>query len=108
MPIDEPTTRLMEKLNRQLPIPALPTQAFINSMREENILFTQTDELLIDSVLYLGEEGGIGCALLTPKSRETVLITSITHLKIKKEHPLSQEIEAYQQKRIGGNLSNKN
>ena len=68
-------------------------------MREDNIFFTQKDELLIDSVLYLGEHGGIGCALLTPKSRETLLVTSITHLKIKKEHPLSQDIEAYQRKR---------
>jgi hypothetical protein len=54
----------------------------------------------ITSVHYSGDMGGIMCALDANSADEEVFVASITHLKIDPAHPLSQEIQAYQRKRI--------
>jgi hypothetical protein len=43
--------------------------------------------------------GGIVCTILKDKNKE-VLIASLTHLKIKPTHPLSDKITVYQKQRI--------
>ncbi|MGK5090568.1 hypothetical protein WDW89_00980 [Deltaproteobacteria bacterium TL4] len=98
--IDKQVMALIEKMNKQLPIPAYPTEILIRNMNKKNIKFSKQDNLKIDSVLYLGNEGGIGCAISGPQKLNTVLVISITHLLIKSDHPLANEIKNYQRERI--------
>ena len=55
--------------------------------------------LTIKSVIYLGDEGGIGCDLGQIQSKDEVLVCSLTHLSINSRHPLAKEIKAYQRER---------
>lgn len=89
---------LLEKMKAQLPIPARPTRAFLQAIRDSGWQLESGQELLIESVLYLGDEGGIGCAIQLPK-KGTVTIASLTHILIEDNHPLAQEIHAYQTER---------
>ena len=89
---------LLDKMKAQLPIPARPTRAFRQSMRDNGMSIRAGQELLIESVLYLGDEGGIGCAIQLPE-KGTVTITSLTHIHVEANHPLAQEIHAYQAER---------
>lgn len=89
---------LLEKMKAQLPIPARPTRTFIQAMRDSGMQIGSGQELLIEDVLYMGDEGGIGCAIQLP-AKDTVTITSLTHIRAKANHPLAQEIRAYQLER---------
>jgi hypothetical protein len=92
------TMELLEKIKARLPIPARPTKAFLQAMRGSKMQMRPGQELRIESVLYLGDEGGIGCAIELPE-KSTVTITSLTHLLIEADHPLAQEIHDYQAER---------
>jgi hypothetical protein len=90
---------LIEKMKAQLPMPAYPTEAIVHSLRQGSPNTTTKQELQIQDVLYLGDEGGIACAIYLPE-KKVVTITSLTHLMIPTSHPLAPEIMAYQAKRI--------
>ncbi len=92
--------KLIEKIKEHLPIFARPTKEFIQAMKDSEVEITKDQDLQIDSVLYLGDEGGIGCSLLLPEESGSVVVVSITHVKIKPGHPLTVEIGDYQKKRI--------
>ena len=70
----------------------------MQAMRDNGMPIRSGQELLIESVLYLGDEGGIGCAIQLPE-KGTVTITSLTHIRVEANHPLAQEISAYQAER---------
>jgi hypothetical protein len=91
--------RLVQRMKAQLPILVHPTQTLIHSSRQSGITLTANQDLQVDDVLYLGDEGGIGCAILLPGNEKTLTITSLTHLIIPSGHPLAAEIKAYQAKR---------
>ena len=91
---------LMQKMKAHLPIPARPTGAFIQAMRENEVKVSARQYLQIDSVLYLGDEGGIGCSIQLPDKADLATIVSLTHLRVRAGHPLSQEIRAYQRERV--------
>jgi len=48
--------------------------------------------------VYLGDEGGIACSFALSGGK-TVVVTSITHLRIDLDHPLLRRIQAYQLRR---------
>ena len=92
-------TELIERMKTELPIPAYPTKSLCNSMKYDNNIKLKSKHLLkITDVLYMGDEGGIGCAISFNDSKE-LLVISLTHLRIKEIHPLIKEIKAYQVKR---------
>ncbi len=89
---------LIEKMKAQLPMPAYPTEAVVHSLRQGSPNITTKQELQIQDVLYLGDEGGIACAIYLPE-KKVVTVASLTHLRIPASHPLAREISAYQVKR---------
>ena len=99
---------LIEKMKANLPIAAYAGTALIESLRQRGEKITARQELQIADVLYLGDEGGIACAIFSSGDQKTVTMVSVTHLRISPDHPLAPEIEAYQlgrnQKLIGGSL----
>jgi len=90
---------LVEKMKEELPIFAYPTQSLRISLNDKNDVTLKPKSLLkIKDVLYMGSEGGIGCAIAFNDARE-ILIVSLSHLRIDGRQPLAKEIKAYQFKR---------
>jgi len=87
---------LVRKMKAQLPIPARPTKIFIRAMRDRPIKVTSGQNLQIESVVYLGDEGGISCAIQLPGAEGTVTLVSLTQIRVPSGHPLFREIRAYQ------------
>lgn len=87
---------LVEKMKAHLPITARPTKAFIHAMRQKGVKVKPGQALQIDDVLYMGDEGGIGCAVLLPGKQKSVTVASLTHLRVKAGHALADEIRVYQ------------
>jgi hypothetical protein len=90
---------LVRKMEAHLPMPARPTSTFIRAMRERGVKLARDQELQIQDVFYLGDEGGISCNVTPSKDAKEVLIASLTHLRVRRQHPLAQEIRAYQRER---------
>lgn len=90
---------LTEKLNAHLPITVYATPELLKTMEAKGVKCSRDQELTIDEVFYAGDMGGITCALRPDHSSQLVFVSSLTHLRIPKEHPLASEIRAYQKKR---------
>lgn len=87
---------LIEKLNAYLPLEVSPTRALVQAIREKHKITLQT-QLFVTSFTNLKDAGGVICAI---DFGEEVVASSLTHLIVKANHPLYQEILAYQTKRI--------
>ena len=89
---------LIEALNEHLPMRAYATLPLVKAVRRQGADIHVNDAVKIDSVLYLGDEGGVACSIGLPGGK-TVVVTSITHLRIDSDHPLARRIQAYQLRR---------
>ena len=58
--------KLMRAMEAQLPISARPTGIFMRAMRDSGIKVRPDQSLQVESVLYMGDEGGIGPGLPQP------------------------------------------
>ena len=96
----EKTMELVQKMHLYLPIPARATKALVQTMKNKGVKLPANREVEIESVFYMGDEGGIGCGLKKPTDGNEVVVTSITHLRLKNSHPIAKEIRAYQFERI--------
>ncbi len=98
---------MIEALNEHLPMRAYATPPLVKAVRQEGADIKVNDAVEIDSVLYLGDEGGITCAIGLWGGK-TVVVTSLTHLRIDRDHPLAERIQAYQLRRfrhLGGPIN---
>ena len=92
--------KLVEKINKSLPIFVRPNSALVKTLRKKGINADRYKPLEIHSVLYMGNEGGISCDV-TPKGQEkAAFICSLTQLEVMGDDELAEEMRAYQQKRI--------
>lgn len=97
---DETNVReLMEALRGHLPMRVYATRPLVEAARQEGADINVNDVVEIDSILYLGDVGGIACATKL-RGDKTVVITSLTHLRIDHEHPLAKRMQAYQLRRL--------
>lgn len=99
--IDNPkqVTALLNKLRANLPIPTQATDALASNLRENSINIRPGAQIEITDIMYMGDEGGICCALKITDQDESAVIVSITHLRILNIHPLSSDVRAYQMRR---------
>ncbi len=93
------TKALIKKMKGHLPILAKPTKKFIHAMRRNGIKVKPDQKLQIESVTYLGDEGGIGCCVGILKHGK-VVVTSLTQIRVKNSHILGEDIKKYQKMRI--------
>jgi hypothetical protein len=91
--------KLMEKMKAELPIPVFLKKPAIRAIRNKGTKITSQQMLLIESVIYLGDEGGIGCALGMIDDKKEVFVCSLTHLSLNPRHSLAKEVRTYQRKR---------
>lgn len=87
---------LMRKLQAYLPILVRPSKETVKNIREQGLKITSNQIIEINSLLYMGDEGGIGCGIKLPGNEETAIILSLTHLRVIPGQPLTEEIRAYQ------------
>src|SRR5271157_5458466 len=73
--IDDRTqvTALMQKMKAHLPIPAQATNALVRSLRASAVNIASKRRMQIEKVMYLGDEGGIGCGLKVPGQEDTAV-----------------------------------
>jgi len=90
------TMKLIENMKARLPIPAHASKPFVRLMRKQGIEMKTSPKLQIVDVLYLGDDGGIACAIKGAGDEKRAIIVSITHLVIEESHPLAKEVRAYQ------------
>ncbi|MFZ4625876.1 MAG: hypothetical protein ACOYNF_16780 [Rhodoferax sp.] len=100
--IDKPAQveSLMQKLKENLPIPVMATDGLMRMLRNNSVNISSSSHIKIVDVLYLGDEGGICCALKIAGQEKDAVVISITHLNVPNTNPLSSEIQAYQKFRI--------
>ena len=95
----EQAMELVYEMEVQLPIPARPTSNMIRGLRNQGHKIARDQKLVIQSVFYAGDEGGIVCALQPLEGIKAALVISVTHLRIDLRHPLAKKVRAYQQER---------
>ncbi len=96
----EKSAALVEKMRAALPVRAFTTAGLRRTL-EKGSKSGFPRECNVAEVRYLGDEGGIACALdFGIDGSKEVHIVSITHLKFDRRHPLAREIEAYGKHRI--------
>lgn len=100
--IDNPETvaSLLEQMENQLPIPALPTKDVVRTLRRRGVHASTDRPLSVNRVFYAGDEAGIVCDVTPSRAAKEVLIVSLTHLRIAPKHPLFIAIVAYQRERV--------
>ncbi|NER33708.1 MAG: hypothetical protein F6J93_06565 [Oscillatoria sp. SIO1A7] len=96
----EQAVELMAKMEQCLPIPVTAGKPLLQTMRDRGNVTKAKQELLIDSMFYGGDEGGIICSLNSSEDDKENYVVSLTHLHIDPQHPLAEEIIAYQALRI--------
>ncbi|HVC92498.1 MAG TPA: tetratricopeptide repeat protein [Pirellulales bacterium] len=89
---------LITAMNEHLPMRAYATAPLAEALRPQGAGIKTDDPVKIDSVLYLGDEGGVACSIGLSGGK-TAVVTSITHLRIDGDHPLAGRIRAYQLRR---------
>ncbi len=89
-------TALMQKLKMNLPIPAKATDALIRNLNKNSINISPNSSIEIVDVMYMGDEGGICCALKVIEQEEVAVVVSLTHLRLLSTNPLSPDVHAYQ------------
>jgi hypothetical protein len=90
---------LCDRLEATIPFSVRPTKQLLKTMIEGGNNASLDDVFTVDWVKYSGDVGGINCAFEYSKGGERYAV-SLTHLKIDPEHPLAEEVVAYQQRRI--------
>ena len=96
--IDNPkqVASLMQKLKTHLPNPAKATNALIRQLSTNSLNITPNSQIEIADVIYMGDEGGICCALKVIDQEEVAVVVSLTHLRLLETNPLSADVAAYQ------------
>src|SRR6266581_5354543 len=100
--IDNPTTvgRLLEQMHEHLPIPAFPTKEIVRTLRRGGVKASVDRALTVKHVFYAGDEAGLACDVTPARDAKTVVLVSLTHLRIAPHHPLATPILAYQRERV--------
>ena len=100
--IDNPRTvaRLIEQMQNHLPMPAFPTQEIVRTLRRGGVKVSVERAVSVKHVFYAGDEAGIVCDVTPARDVKTVVLVSLTHLRIAADHPLVAPILAYQLERV--------
>jgi hypothetical protein len=101
--IDDPdkTGRLVDALEASLPIETRLSTSLMQTLSKRSADLAIPPRCNVVSVFYMGEEGGIVCALdIGGPDTKTPHLVSITHLIFERKVPLYGQIDAYQRHRI--------
>lgn len=89
---------LIKEMKKHLPIPVYSSKWLCRALHTQGKNIEQDTQLEITNVFDSGEAGGIVCCIINDND-EAVLV-SLTHLRTKPGHLLSNKILDYQKHRI--------
>ncbi len=95
----EEAMTLIDQIKAHLPLPVYAGRELIRTLRDKGIRMKARRRIMVNDVLYAGDEGGILCALEPFGDEKEAVVSSITHLDVIPRHPLSKSIKAYQRQR---------
>jgi hypothetical protein len=101
--IDDPgkTGRLVDALKAAMPIETRLPASLMQALSKRTPDLAIPPRCNVGSIFYMGEEGGIVCALdIGGPDTKTQHLVSITHLIFERKVPLYSQIDAYQRHRI--------
>jgi hypothetical protein len=88
---------LTEKMEKNIPLTAMPIRELVQIFRDKGNPITLKTELTITDVNNSGDISGIMCTV--QNNNENVIICALTHLIFSPKCPLYREICDYQKKR---------
>ncbi len=91
---------LMRDLEAHLPIPAKAAKPLCDLLRRQSIDISPDTPLEIIDVVYMGDEGGICCAIQAASQDKAAVVVSLTHLSLPPNSPLAKNVTAYQTQRV--------
>ncbi|MCK4399129.1 MAG: hypothetical protein KAV25_09075 [Methanophagales archaeon] len=94
----ERTKELIKEIQKYLPLPVYASPELCKLLRKQGKAVNTKTGLKITKVFDSGEMGGIVCSII--EENKEVFVVSLTHLKTKRDHPLSRKILEYQIDRI--------
>jgi hypothetical protein len=97
MDLSEQYRDLTEKLEKNLPLTAMPIRELVQIFRDKGNPITLKTELTITNIHNSGDISGIMCTV--QENNENVIICALTHLIFSPKCPLYREICDYQRKR---------
>ncbi len=91
---------LLEQMKAHVPIPVYPGTGLLRSLKDQGIHLKSRKTIYIQDVLYIGDEGGILCALSgIDEEGKTANLCSLTHVRVNARHPLAKAMKQYQRER---------
>jgi len=94
----EQAMELVTSMRAHLPFPVRPTAAFVRAMRGSGAQIAPGQSLQVEAVHYVGDDAGIVCTILPPENPVGISV-SLTQVLVDDDHPLVDEIRAYQTER---------
>jgi hypothetical protein len=91
---------LIDALKEALPFSVFPEKPLLQLLQEQGETIKPNQELLVDSIFYAGDAGGITFSLLPNEKTKQVYSVSLTHLKMPPEHPLAERVKTYKRDRV--------
>lgn len=89
---------LIGEMKSYLPIPVDSSKELRRLLRKQGKNIDINTKLKITDVFDSGDAGGIVCSII--EETDQVFIVSLTHLRVRSDHPLSDKILDYQKQRI--------
>src|SRR4051794_25836262 len=69
-------------MQEHLPVPAFPSKAIVPALRRGGAKASVDRALAIKHVFYAGDEAGLVCDVTPGRDAKTVVVVSLTHLRI--------------------------
>jgi len=92
--------QLIKELQPHLPLPVYLTPEICASLHAKGKEIRPDEELRVCSLFDSGDLGGILCALANQEDEREPVVASLTHRRIRPDHPMRLRVEAYQRERV--------
>ena len=86
-------SKLLREIREHTPIPAYPSKHLMDSIGTRGKALTTSSEIQISDAFDSDESGNILCSILAD---DGVFIAPLNYLTIRQDHPLFEQIQAYQ------------
>ena len=95
----EKTARLMAALKAAVPFEVNLTPEVIKQLQAKNVANPDQAHRTVSDLSYAGDEGGIVCHI-QPEDAESVVVVSLTHVRVPRELPFAAAVLDYQKHRV--------
>ncbi len=95
----EKTARLMAALKAAVPFEVNLTSEVIKQLQATNVANPDQTHRTVSDLSYAGDEGGIVCHI-QPEDGESVVVVSLTHVRVPRKLPFAAAVLDYQKHRV--------